>query len=98
MFDVLLGVIGLKSFQKSYPASQNMTAEKYMFVFGKEMFLLQDRCSALVLVGVWNLGIWLKLAAVAHLAKLTKITFDLLQIQWNFALSFWKKCSLKRIY
>lgn len=43
------------------------------------MFLLQDRCSAVVLVG--NLGVQLKLSAVAHLAKLTKITFDLLQMQ-----------------
>lgn len=35
MFDVVLGVIGLKSFQKSYLASQNSAPEKYMFTFGK---------------------------------------------------------------
>lgn len=66
-----------------------------MFDFGKLIFLLQDRCSAVFLVGMWNLGIQLKLSAVAHLAKLTKITFDLLQIQWHFTLSFWKNMQLE---
>lgn len=48
----------------------------------------------MVLVG--NLGIQLKLSADAHLAKLMKITFDLLQMQWHFALSFWKNLQLEK--
>jgi len=81
MFDVLLGVIGLKSFQKSYPASQNIPPEKYMLTFGKLMFSLGNRCLLTFLEGVWNVGKQLKLPAVARLAKLTEIIFDLLQIQ-----------------
>lgn len=41
-------------------------------------------------------GYPVKISAVAHLAKLTKITFDLLQIQWHFTLPFWKNMQLEK--
>lgn len=95
MFDVLLGATGLKSFQKVMSSLSKHNCRKIHVCFWKRDVPFTRSSQLWFFVGLWNLGIQLKLLAVAHLAKLTKITFDLLQIQWHFAPLFWKNVQLE---
>lgn len=95
MFDVLLGVTGLKSFQKYCPASENVTAEKFICLWKIDVPFTRWVLSCGFGGGV-KPGYPVKTSAVALLAKLTKMTFDLLEIQWHFALSFWKNMQLEK--
>lgn len=82
MFDALLGVIGLNSFQKPYPVSK--CHSRKIHTSGKKDVLSNGSLPVfLALKGraLKDLGIQLQLSTIALSTKLTKMFFDLLQIQ-----------------
>lgn len=45
----------------------------HVYFWKIDVLSLANRCLPVFLAGVWNLGIQLKLSAIAYLAKLTKL-------------------------
>lgn len=104
MFDVLLGVRGLNSFQNSYPASQNGTPEKNAnrFTFGGRKWPFHGRgCLPVLLALKAKREIW---------ASTENFQLLLTQPRWKKKQSaaffkysdvlcwcFWQNCSFKRI-